>query len=147
MGKENSSGATNGGENKSSRRRAFYKNKTGNTENNVVKPKVKEMKFYLHDSAARKTSELFGRIKESIILQIQNSFVDPIYLSESIIGKVKNGFSKADMTKSTAGDADVKLAENAMFLEEWKIDFSIYRNDERKSYEAWVKAYALIWDT
>ena len=34
-----------------------------------------------------------------------------------------------------------------MYLEEWKIDFTIYRKDERKFDEAWVKAYALIWDT
>ena len=40
-----------------------------------------------------------------------------------------------------------KALENEMYLEEWKIDFAIYRKDERKFDEAWVKAYALIWDT
>ena len=69
MGKENSFGATNGGEKKSNRRRPFYKKK-GNGENNnvVTRPKVKYTKFYLHDSAARKTSESVGRIKEAIIV-------------------------------------------------------------------------------
>lgn len=147
MGKENSTGATNRGENSSNRRRTFYRKKTGNADNNVVKPKVQELMFYLHDSAARKTSESFGRIKVSITLKIQKSFEKLIGISESIIGKVKTKFSKPDITKRTAGDADVNLAENAMFLEEWKTYFSIYRNDGRKFCEAWVKAYALIWDT
>ena len=42
MGKENSSTAANGGENKSNRRRPFYEKK-GNGENNtlVTRPKVK----------------------------------------------------------------------------------------------------------
>ena len=34
-----------------------------------------------------------------------------------------------------------------MYLEEWKVEFAIYRKDERKFDEAWVKVYALIWDT
>ena len=67
MVKEKTSWATYGGENKSNRRRPFYKKKSGNFENNVVKHKVKELKFYLYDSAARKKSESFGRIKEAII--------------------------------------------------------------------------------
>ena len=47
----------------------------------------------------------------------------------------------------TAELAAEKALENEMYLEEWKIDFAIYRKDERKFDEAWVKAYALIWDT
>ena len=69
MGKENSSTAANSGKNKSNRIISFYKKK-GNCDNNnvVAKAKVKEMKFYLHDSAERKTSESFGRDREGIIL-------------------------------------------------------------------------------
>ena len=49
---------------------------------------------------------------------------------------------------STLDDlAAEKALENEMYLEEWKIDFAIYHKDERKFDEAWVKAYALIWDT
>ena len=56
MGKENSSAAGNGGENKSNRRIPFYMEKGNGDHNNVVaKAKVKGMEFYLHYSAARKT--------------------------------------------------------------------------------------------
>ena len=125
-------------------------NGNGNT-NNVVAKKVKEMKLYLHDSAARKTSESFGRIKESNILKIQKSFEDLIYLSQSIINKQKKTFTEPIKIKSTLGDTEdvaaEKALENDMYVEEWKIDFAIYRKDERKFDKAWVKAYALIWDT
>ena len=150
MGKENSSGAANGGENKNNKRRPFYRksqNGNGETNNVVTTKKVKEMKFYLHDSDKRKTSESFGRIKESIVLKIQKSFEDTIYLSELIINKCKKTFTKPTKSQSTLGDADAKALENEMYLEEWKIDFGIYRKDERKFDEAWVKVYELIWDT
>ena len=98
--------------------------KKGNGDNNnvVAKAKVKGMEFYLHDSASRKTSESFGRIKEAIILKIQKSFEDPIYFSESIISKKKKTFTKPEKTKNTLGDtaelAAEKRAENDMYLEE-----------------------------
>ena len=37
--------------------------------------------------------------------------------------------------------------QHALFMEEWKIDFTIYRRECKKFDEAWVKAYALIWDS
>ena len=131
MGKENSSTAANGGKNRRNSRRLFYIKKGNGDNNNVVtKAEVKKMKFYLHDSAARKTSESFGRIKEAIILRIQKSFEDPIYLSESITRKKKKTFTKPEKTKSTLGDtAELeaeKRAENETYLEEWKIDLSVY---------------------
>ena len=58
---------------------------------------------------------------------------------------LKRKFSKPEMTKSTLIDAK-KMTDNAMFLEEWKTYFIIYRNDERKFDEAWVKQYVLILD-
>ena len=94
----------------------------------------------MHDSAARKTSESFGRIKESMILKIQMSFEDPIYLSESIISKKNKIFTKPEKSKSTLGDTEEvaaeKALENEMYLEEWKFYFVIYRKDERKFDEA-----------
>ena len=85
MVKENSSGATNGSKKKSNKMRPFYrKSQDGNGEtNNVLTTQnVKEMKCYLHDSDKIKTSESFGKIKDYIVLKIQKSFEDPIYLSE-----------------------------------------------------------------
>ena len=75
MGKENSSTAANGGKNKNKRKPFYRKKGNGGAENNTaVTKKVKELKFYLHDSAARKASESFGKIKESIILKIHKTF-------------------------------------------------------------------------
>ena len=137
MGKENYSGAANGCENKNNKRRPLYRksqNGNGETNNVVTTKKIKEMKFYLHDSAARKTLESFGRIKESIFLRIQKSFEDPIYLSESIINKCKKTFTKPIKSKSTLSNTEdvvnEKALENEMCLGEWKIDFGIYRKDE-----------------
>ena len=109
------------------------------------------MKFYLHDSAARKTSESFGKIKESIILKIQKSFEEHIFLTESIISRTKKVFNKPSRGKSTlaatAANADERALENETFLEEYRIDYAIFRKEEKKYKEAWVKAYALIWDS
>ena len=51
------------------------------------------------------------------------------------------------LQKSGLGDADMKALKNTLFMEEWKIDFTIYQRECKKFYEAWVKAYALIWDS
>ena len=102
MGKENSSGAANGGEENDNKRILFYRKSqsgSGETNNVVTTKKVKEMKFYLHDSDKRKTSESFGKIKETIVLKIQKSFEDPIYLSELIINKCKKIFTKPTKNK------------------------------------------------
>ena len=110
---------------KKNKRRPFYRksqNENGETNNVVTTKKMKEMKFYLHNSTARKTSESFGRIKESIVLKIHESFEDPIYLSESIISECKKIFTKTIKIKSTLGYTvdlvDEKALENEMYLEE-----------------------------
>ena len=146
MGKENSSTAANGGENRY-KRKPFYKrsgNGGGDNTNVVTARKTRELKFYLHDSDARKSLESFGKIKESIVLKIQKTFDNPIDLSDSIINKVKKIYSKPKKGKSTLADADEKALENEMFLEEWRIDFAIFRKDENKFNETWTKSYSLI---
>ena len=69
--KENCQGASN---TKRKPFRKFYK-KASNGKNNATssKPKstVREYKFHMHDTDARKSSESFGKIKEEIILKIQ----------------------------------------------------------------------------
>ena len=131
--KENSSGnATQSGASKNNRRRPFYRKKnnsssSGKGNNGNAKPKaaVREYKFYMHGSAQRKTSESYGKIKEAIILKIQNTFENPIAVANSISPGVKKVYTKPNLGKSTNSDADTKAVENAKFLEEWKIDFLI----------------------
>ena len=76
-------------QNKNKNRRRFTQKKKGssnkNTQNtsqngnkNNNPPKARELKFYLHDSAGRKQSESFGKIKEAIINKIQRMFDHPL---------------------------------------------------------------------
>ena len=137
MSKENFYGAANGDENKNNKRRTFYRkcqNGSGETNNVVTTKKVREMNLYLHDIDKRKTSESFAKIKETIVPNIHKFFEDPIYLSESIINNYKKTFTKPTKSHGTLGDADAKALENEMYLEEWKIDFLIYRKYDRKFY-------------
>ena len=148
--KENSSATTNAsGSNKSNRKRPFYRNIMSTSDGNNAKPTVavRELKFHLHDSAKRKHSESFGKIKEAIVLKIQKSFDDPIAIAESISGNAKKLFKKTELQKSELDDPVMKAMENTLFMEEWKIDFTIYRSECKKYHEAWVKAYLVIWDT
>ena len=48
---------------------------------------------------------------------------------------------------ATSANADERALENETFLEEYRIDYAIFRKEEKKYKEAWVKAYALIWDS
>ena len=75
MATTNASGSAN-------KKRPFYRKRTGATDGNtnVCTPKaaVREMKFQMHHSVQRKTSESFGTIRETIILKIQKTFDDPV---------------------------------------------------------------------
>ena len=57
--------------------------------------------------------------------------------------KPKRGNSDLE---ATAANADEIVIENETFLEEYRIDYAIIRKQENKYKQAWVKAYALIWD-
>ena len=151
MGKENISPATNAS-GLSNRKIPFYRKWTSTTSTsngNSSKPTkvaVREMKFHMHDSVQRKTSESFGKIRETIILKIQKKFDDPVDMIESIRNKNKKVFEKTKPVISTSTEADVKSMEKILFMEEFKIDFIIYRSECKKFDGAWIKAYALIWD-
>ena len=105
------------------------------------------MRFHMHDSAQGKTSESFGKVKEAIILKIQKTFDDPIAVVQSIADNTKKIFKKTEIQKSISDDPATKVMENMIFLEEFKIDFTIYRHECNKFYEKLVKVYALIWDS
>ena len=77
-------------------------------------------------------------------MKIQKLFDDPIATVESIVDNTKWTFKKTEIQKSTATDLTVKAMENMMFMEEWKINFTIYRGEQKKFDQAWVKAYPLI---
>ena len=68
-------------------------------------------------------------------MRIQKSFEEHIFLTESIISRTKKVFSKSVMDKSnlavTAENADERVLENETFLEEYIIDYAIFRKDEK----------------
>ena len=93
---------------------------------------IREYKFYLHDSAQRKTSESFGKIKESIIMKIQNTFDKPTAIAESLSSGTKKVYNKPVKKRSNDDDDDIREGENALYLEEWKIDFLFYWNESKE---------------
>ena len=93
-------------QNKNKNRRRFSQRKKGTsnstksngtiTSKNNNLPKIREYKFYLHDSAQRKTSESFNKIKEAIITKIQKTFDDSIDVVESLEKKTKKVYEEPD---------------------------------------------------
>ena len=125
-------------ENKSgNKRRAFYRKKEklnsrgnsgGNSGTNAkTKSIVRELKFYLHDSQLRKSSESFTKIKEAIITKIKKTFENPNAIAESLSSNKRKTFTKPELQQSTETDADAKQLENNMFKEEYRIDYKIFK--------------------
>ena len=82
--KENAPSNANSG-NKNRRRfkkKSIPSESPNRNPNNNPELEFCEMKFYMHNSAQRKSSESFGKIKEEIILKIQLTF-------ESLMDSVK----------------------------------------------------------
>ena len=79
--KENNPSKANLGNNN---RRRFNNRKTGSAQKSANclstsnKPKVRELIFYLYDSAQRKTSESYGKIVDAIIVKIQKYSNSPL---------------------------------------------------------------------
>ena len=67
---------------------------TSTTSKNNNTPKIRELKFYLHDSAQRKTSESFNKIREAIIIKIQKIFEDSVDIVASLEAKAKKVYEE-----------------------------------------------------
>ena len=87
-------------------RRNFKKTKSSDSSNgqNDGKTKIKEHKFHMHDSAQRKTSESFGKIRDAIILKINKTFDTPLEVVESIRTGAKMIPNEPTLVSSTATD-------------------------------------------
>ena len=107
---------------------------------------VREYKFHMHDSNARKTSQSYSKIKEAIILKIQKTFDSPRDVASSLATGVKKVYDRPTRKKSTLTDPEEKAVENETFRGKWNIDFQLFREKEEKFNDNWVKAYALIWE-
>ena len=83
-----------------------------NSKNNNP-PKIREYKFYLHDSAQRKTSESFNKIKEAIITKIQKMFDDSVGVVASLESKTKKVYAEPDVPDAaTDGTEEAKARKD-----------------------------------
>ena len=125
--------------NKNRNRRRYTQKKRGssnkNTQNasqnnnkNNNPPKVRELKFYLHDLVGRKQSESFGKIKDAIIIRIQKTFDSPVDLVTSLKSNTKKVYTEpvvdaaaTDGTPEQMARKD-RLAEKKwlLLLERWQ---------------------------
>ena len=102
-------------------------NSWGNSGTNAkTKSTVRELKFYLHDSQLRKSSESFTKIKEVIITKIKKSLENPNTIVESLLLDLKKVFIKPKKQETTEANLATRDMENSMFMEEYKIDFTIF---------------------
>ena len=117
---ENNSGAAN---TKKKPFRRFIKKSNKGKNNNSNKSKsngktqstVREYKFHLHDSDARKKSESYEKIKEAIVLKIQKTFEKSNDVATSIETKTKHSFTKPTMQRSSHGTPATAEWENEAF--------------------------------
>ena len=106
------------------------------------------MKFHLHDSASRKSSEYFRKIKEAIINRINLQFDNPIEIGESLKMENKFVFENPKIKSSTSDDAGIRAQENLMFMEEHTINFTIFNQSAVTAREncAWPSKKFQIWN-
>ena len=93
---------------------------TNKKYNNKPKVTVRELKFHLHDSDARKTSESFEKIKETIVLKIQKTFEKNANLATSIETGVRHEYAAPMMRTSTHDTPEVAARENRMYEIEYQ---------------------------
>ena len=146
-----------GKENRNRNRRRFTQKKKGNSSNtantnqnngkNNNPPKARELKFYMHDSAQRKQSESYGKIKEAIITKIQKTFDDSVDLVASLETKTKKIYTEPQAEDpASEGTAEVRARKDRLAEKKWEILFNRYQDKVDKFNGLWIKAYALIWD-
>ena len=73
---------------------------------------IREMKFHLHDSESRKSSESFRKIKEAIVNKVNLSFDNPIEIGKSLKTGIKFVFEKPEIETSTDDEAGIRAQEN-----------------------------------
>ena len=109
-----------GGSTNQKKRRFFRKSNNKPKSNGVENgsgqkvPAKREYKFHMHDAQARRSSESYEKIKNAIILKIQESFEDSKYVVESLKKKTKKVIAAPDHKnyRSTLTDPEEKAAEN-----------------------------------
>ena len=142
--KENNqnNGNTSKASNKSKKGFRYYRNRSNNKSvsgsSNKQQAK-KEYTFHMLDSQARKNSESFDKIKKFIVLKIQETFDDSLDVVESLESKRKKKFTKPKMERSQIEDEVERKFEQEQLYEEWKIDYEMYKKDQKSLMKTWLK--------
>ena len=106
---------------------------TCTTSKNNNSPKIRELKFYLHDSANRKTSESFNKIREAIITKIQKTFADSVDVVASLEAKTKKVYDEPNIPEATTEGTDAEKARKDRLAEKkWEILFIRYQDKTEK---------------
>ena len=142
--------ATKGSNRRRFNRRRNNSQKSASSPNPATnnEPKIREFKFYLHDSAQRKSSESYNKIVDNIIIKIQKTFDQPIEIADSIKNKAKKVFTEPELADPvTDGSAEVQKRKDEMNMRKWSIQFEHYEEKKDKFDAGWRNAYSLIWDS
>ena len=103
---------------KYSKFRANNKSVKGNSSPTNGKMPKRELKFFMHDSQQRKNAESFEKIKNAILLRIQETFEDAMYITESLEKSKKRVFVKPEVRKSELPEEEERQFEQDQFYEE-----------------------------
>ena len=99
------------------------------TSKNNNPPKVRELKFYSHDSAQRRTSESFNKIREAIITKIQKTFEDSVDVVASLEAKAKKVYAEPTVPNAaTEGTDEAKARKDRISEKKWEILFQRYQD-------------------
>ena len=115
-------------QNKNRNRRRFTQKKKGNSNKSTTNgttnngknsnsPKIREFKFYLHDSVQRKQSESYAKIKEAIITKIQKTFDDSVDLVTSLENKAKKVYTEPTVDEAATVGTDAEKARKDRLAE------------------------------
>ena len=101
----------------------------------------------MHDSAQRRQSESYGKIKEAIIVKIQKTFNDSIDLVTSLETNTKKVYAEPQAADpASVGTTEEKTRKDRLAEKKWEILFNRHQDKVDKFNNLWIKAYALIWD-
>ena len=101
----------------------------------------------MHDSDARKKSELFEKIREAIVLKIQKTFEKNADIATSIESGTKHTFTEPTMKTSSHATPAFAARQDRVFEIEYEAKLLRHMAKEEEFENNWVKAYALIFES
>lgn len=92
---------------------------------------IKEYRFHMHDYQARKMSESFITIKESIILKVQKTFDNTRDVANILKNNNEKVLTKPNLIKPYFNNREEKKQENLKFRIKWQVDYDEFKRDPK----------------